>query len=232
MLDRLRRRELRRFRLQVIPYGIDTDSFRADPEARKRFGFQSDELVVLHSAFSGDAVCLDRRKGLLWRAEAFVGYVLPRVPNAWLAVAGEGVVPNHPRVRPLGRIAVSELGVLYAAADIFVCPTLGDNLPYTVLEAMACECPVVGSRVGGLPEEVQDGVTGVLVPPRDVKALGEALVHLLLDPAKRRAFGAAGRARVLAEFNMHRFVGAYERLFEEMVAERQRSLHTGRRANG
>ncbi len=74
----------------------------------------------------------------------------------------------------------------------------------SAIEAMAFGLPVVASRTGGLPEVVEDGVTGILVPPGDSKALAEAVVLLLHDPALRRRLGQAGRQRVLDEFTLDR----------------------------
>jgi glycosyltransferase involved in cell wall biosynthesis len=160
------------------------------------------------------------RKGMSYLSEAFQAHVLPRVPGAILAVAGEDVVPNRPWVRPLGSIAQGDLPVWLSAADLFVSATVADNLPYTILEAMACGRPVVASAVGGVPEQVVDGETGLLVPPRDRTALGKALADLLLEPGRRDAFGAAARGRAESRFAMPRFIADYESLFGEMVAVR------------
>jgi len=97
------------------------------------------------------------RKGLADLAEAFVSHVVPAMPEAILAVAGESFVPNHPNVRPLGLISLERLPQMFSAADVYVLPTLADNLPYTVLEAMGCAVPVVATNVGGIPEQVKHG---------------------------------------------------------------------------
>jgi glycosyltransferase involved in cell wall biosynthesis len=218
---RLEAQELARFEMRTIPYGIDLKHFQRIPEARQRLGLPAGVPIVLHlSAFVGKSF-YSIRKGLGYLDDAFATTVLPRVPDAILAVAGEDVAPNRPWVRPMGiKIPVKDLPMLLSAVDVFVAATLADNLPYTVIEAMGCELPVVASTVGGLPEEVAEGVTGLLVPPRDHVALGEALVTLLTDPDRLRAFGMAGRARAEELFDMTDFVAAYESLFEEMIADR------------
>jgi glycosyltransferase involved in cell wall biosynthesis len=217
---RLARQELGRFDLRCIPYGIDLGRFRPVPDARQRLGLPRDVPLALHVAAFEQAGRYSQRKGLKDLAEAFQGHVLPRVPGAVLAVAGEDVAPNRPWVRPLGQIAQETLPIWLSAADVFVTATLADNLPYTVLEAMGCGRPVVATAVGGIPEQVVDGQTGRLVPPHDVAALGEALVALLSDPGLRRSYGAAGRARAEEIFEMSRFVGAYESLYAEMARPR------------
>jgi glycosyltransferase involved in cell wall biosynthesis len=91
---------------------------------------------------------------------------------------------------------------LLAAADVFVLPSWDEGLPLTVLEAMAAATPVVATRVGGTPEAVVDGETGLLVPPGDVDALTRALDDLLGDAGRARRFGDAGRRRVAERFSL------------------------------
>jgi glycosyltransferase involved in cell wall biosynthesis len=218
---RLEQQELGRFATRTIPYGIDLEHFRPIPGARQRLGLPQGVPLVLHLAAYEQKGCYSKRKGLGYVDDAFEEVVIPRLPTAILAVAGEDVVPNHPWVLPLGRKRAQEdLPLLLSAADVFVAATVADNLPYTILEAMGCGLPVIASAVGGVPEQVAHGETGLLVPPRNAKALGEALIALLTDHDRRRAFGAAGRARAEAHFDIADFVAAYESLFEEMIKAR------------
>jgi glycosyltransferase involved in cell wall biosynthesis len=90
---------------------------------------------------------------------------------------------------------------LLAGCDVFCLPSFEEGLPLTVLEAMAQGRPVVAAAVGGTPEAVADGETGLLVPPGDVDALAEALRSLLADPDRARRFGEAGRVRVRERFS-------------------------------
>jgi len=96
---------------------------------------------------------------------------------------------------------------LLAAADVFVLPSTAEGLPLTVLEAMAAARPVVATRVGGIPEAVVDGETGLIVPPEDVDALTGALDALLADPERARRLGESGRRRVEAEFSAAAMTG-------------------------
>jgi glycosyltransferase involved in cell wall biosynthesis len=86
-------------------------------------------------------------------------------------------------------------------ADVFVLPSLGENLPIAILEAMAVALPVVATRVGGVPELVEDGVTGCLVEPGDAQGLANALAALIVDPERRAALGRAGVQRVAQRFD-------------------------------
>jgi glycosyltransferase involved in cell wall biosynthesis len=106
-----------------------------------------------------------------------------------------------------------DVAALLAGCDVFCLPSFAEGLPLVVLEAMAQGKPVVATPVGGTPELVVDGETGVLVPPGDADALARALTELLADAPRAARMGEAGRARVLAEFSaaamVERVLGLY-----------------------
>jgi glycosyltransferase involved in cell wall biosynthesis len=106
------------------------------------------------------------------------------------------------------------------ALDIFVLPSNWEGLPNAVLEAMAAGLPVVATRVGGVPEVVVEGQTGILVPPRDPNALADALLTLLRDPNLRRRMGQAGRQRVQEYFSVDQMVSKTETLYEQLLSEK------------
>lgn len=101
--------------------------------------------------------------------------------------------------------------------DLFALPSQAEGISNTILEAMACACPVLATRVGGNAELVQPGVTGELVPPGDVEAMAQALVAVAGDPARAARLGQAGRARVEERFSLQAMVGAYQRLYESVL---------------
>ena len=109
---------------------------------------------------------------------------------------------------------------LLASADIFVLSSASEGLPVSVLEAMAAELPVVSSAVGGLSELVVADETGFLVPPGDAEELAAALELLIADPELRRRFGAAGRARAVALFDLNAFRLAHVELYCRELARR------------
>ncbi len=115
------------------------------------------------------------------------------------------------RVTFLGE--VRDIPALLARARMFVLPSRSEGIPLTVLESMACGLPVVATRVGGLPEVVEEGVTGLLVPPADPAALAAALVATWSDPDRRERMGNAGRGRALKFFDVRRMVAEYESLY-------------------
>lgn len=99
------------------------------------------------------------------------------------------------------------------SADCFVLPSRSEGLSMTLLEAMATGLPVVATRVGGNPEVVEEGVTGLLVPHSDPEALARALREVIEDPSRARAMGEAGRERVLARFSLRVMAESYHRLY-------------------
>lgn len=108
----------------------------------------------------------------------------------------------------------------FAAADVLVLPTYREGFPNVVLEAGAMELPVVTTRVPGCEEAVVDGETGLLVPPRDAQALGDAIRRYLSDPALRRRHGAAARARTLELFRPSLVWSALHEEYRRLLAEK------------
>ncbi|MDQ3150889.1 MAG: glycosyltransferase [Actinomycetota bacterium] len=161
-----------------------------------------------------------------------------RVPQSRFLIVGDG--PLRPE---LARLA-SELGIadsvifagsrsdvadLLALIDVFALTSRTECFPMALLEAMAIGRPAVCTAVGGVPEILDEGVTGHAVAPGDARALAEWLVALLLDPAGARTMGAAARARVESEFTLMRSVHDAERTLEETAG---RVRHQARTSKG
>jgi glycosyltransferase involved in cell wall biosynthesis len=151
----------------------------------------------------------------------------PGLAPLHLLVVGDGDLRDdlHARAERLGlsaRVhflgARRDLGDLLVSIDIFVMPSLWEGLPLSMVLAMGAGLPVVATRVAGIPEVVQDEVTGVLVPPADVPALGSALARLVADPALRRTMGAAASAFVRPRFGVDGYVAAITGLYERLLA--------------
>jgi starch synthase len=122
-----------------------------------------------------------------------------------------------PPVKFLGVKPRGELVELYQQASVVAVPSVWDNSPNVIYEAMACGTPVVASRVGGIPELVDDGVTGLLVPPGDADALADAIVALLGDPARRAQMGEHARERAVEEYSVDKIVTRTVGFYEYML---------------
>jgi len=112
-----------------------------------------------------------------------------------------------------------DLGNLLAGMDVFVLPSLWEGLPLSMVLAMGAGVPVVATAVAGIPEVVDDGRTGLLVPPRDAAALGRALGRLLSDPDLRRQMSADARDAVLPRFGVDRYVDSVVTLYDRLLSQ-------------
>ena len=109
--------------------------------------------------------------------------------------------------------------------DLFVMSSVTEGLGTSLLDAMACGKAIVATGAGGIPEVVEDGVTGTLVPPRDPRAMAAAIVALLSDDGKRRAMADAGLARVRARFTVERMVAATAAVYAARGRQTPRNGH-------
>lgn len=116
-----------------------------------------------------------------------------------------------------GAVGQDEIRAYYARADAFALPSFAEGLPVVLIEAMASGLAVVASRITGIPELVEDGVSGLLVTPSRGDELAEALAELAADPARREAMGRAGREKVVAEFDIERTASELAAVFAELV---------------
>ncbi len=186
---------------------------------REEYGMPADAQVV------GIVARLEPEKGHPTLLDAWP-LVLRRVPSARLLVVGEG------SRRPALEEQAAALGIadrviftgrrddvpaVTAALDIAVLPSYREAQGLTILEAMALARPVVASAVGGIPETVEDGRTGLLVPPHDAEALAAAIVRLLTDHAYADALAKAGHDLVHDRFCVERMVSAIEDIYDEGV---------------
>lgn len=173
------------------------------------------------------------RKGIRFLIDA-VASLKPRYPDLKLVLAGDGFerAALEERARELGIeqdttflgwVPNAELPQYYRAAAVSVIPSLEEGFGIPAAEAMGCEAPVVASDAGGLPEVVDDGVTGRVVPKGDANALAGAMGELLADPQLRIRMGRAGRERALRLFDWEQTAEKFAVLFQKLVTSRGRN---------
>jgi len=214
-------------RVRVIRNGIDTSEYQPDlgTDVLQRYGIDPGQPSV---AFVGR---ITRQKGVpvLLRAAQQLAPAAQLVLCAGQADTPELEIEVADLVRHLratrsgviwlaGMLAKPEVIQILTHATVFACPSLYEPLGIVNLEAMACGTAVVGSRVGGIPEVVVDGETGLLVPPDDPAALADAINVLISDPGRAAVMGRLGRKRASAEFSWAAIAGQTAQLYAELAA--------------
>jgi len=207
-------------KISVIYNGLDTYQYQyqcnIDISRFKRTLDVKPDIPTV--AFIGRIV---KVKGLkyLFRAAASI---LERGEIVQFLIVGNGPLKDHfiQQSQLLGiERHVSFLGFrediphILAVIDVLVLPSLREGLPLTILEAMRAGKPIIATNVGGIPEAIIDAETGILVPPRDSKRLGDAICYLLQNPLKSKQMGEKGKRRARRYFDVERMVKEYERLY-------------------
>jgi glycosyltransferase involved in cell wall biosynthesis len=208
-------------RIEVIPNGLETAIFQPRPreEARRALGLPQGKKIILFGAVQGTA---DPNKGFQLLREAL--RKLGRESYNLLAVVfGTDQAATMPDLglplRSLGRINDDQrLSSLYAAADVFVAPSLLENLPNTVMEAMACGTPCVAFRQGGVPDLIEHQVSGYLAVPYEVSDLAQGIAWILKDGERRAGLSSRARQKVRQDFELGRVAGSYAALYRKILA--------------
>ncbi|MFL5244370.1 MAG: glycosyltransferase [Gemmataceae bacterium] len=210
-------------RVSVVYNGINLrrySSIAGDRTAvRKELGLEPDDFVIVQVAR------MDYLKdhGTAIRT---IAQIAPRCPQAKLVLVGEG--PELEKVQEqVNQLDVSahvrfvglrkDVPSLLAAADLFLLTSISEGIPLTVIEAMAAGLPVVGTRVGGMEEVIEEGATGLLAAAGDDKGLANHILHLIGDPALRTRMGEKGRERAFSLFSQEQMLAGYMRLYQEQL---------------
>jgi len=212
--------------IPVIYNGIEVAPFvkygnTEREKARSQLGLNSGCYVV------GTVCALYPRKGISFLIEA-ASHVLSQQPNSVFLIAGDGPLRKAleeqiVRAGLEGKVFLmghrSDIPQLMSVFDVFVLPSLTEGVPIAILEAMASAKPVVATRVGGIPEIVRDGITGMLVPLKSPEALATAIGNLIREPELAAHMGAAGQARILQEFSAATMAAKYNDVYEKLLCE-------------
>ena len=220
-----RSRLFKDLKIEVIPNSLETDIYTplSKSEAKEEIGISPEAITMLFGAIDGS----EKRKGFFELVNAIkfclnedVFQKLLQDDKIRLICFGR---PSH-ELESIG-IPFVALGHLdsdekirsaYSAADIFLLPSLEDNLPNTILESMSCGTPVVAFDVGGLPDMVINGVTGQLVSLSDSRKMGETIIDLIQKPDLRKSMGKEGRKRAEQEYSLGVQAGRYSDLYKEL----------------
>jgi glycosyltransferase involved in cell wall biosynthesis len=206
-----------RFPHHVIPYGLSTATFRPynRQEVRRLFNIPEDAFVVLFGA----AALHIKRKGYAYLLQALDTIEKSgKAGNIMLGIYGmvseDMPLPDAYRHILFGPIIGEEsLAQIYSAADVYVIPTIEDNLPNTVLEALACGLPVVGFRTGGVPDMLEHQKNGYLVDQRDVNGLATGILWAQALGPNAADISAYCRARAVERWDETVQAAAYHRLY-------------------
>ena len=216
-------------RLGLIHNGAELRPLPSDHEraaSRRNEGIGEDDLVLLTVAN------LLPYKGHRDLIEAIVG-MCKDLPQPWRLI----LVGRDDGIRSSLEERAAEAGIagnlhfvqdrcdlesLYQAADIAILPSHEEGFPNAVIEAMGAGLPVIATNVGGIPDAIEHGRTGLIVPPHQPAALGDAILELARDPVRCELLGRNGRTKIEAEFSLPLCVDRYVRLYQGLAAAKPR----------
>jgi sugar transferase (PEP-CTERM/EpsH1 system associated) len=212
-------------KIRVIYNGVDIDRFQIDSsyslkEKRKEFGLKKEDIII------GSAARFDPVKNIDALVRAFARLPEGILEKCKLLLLGDG--PELSCVQNTAKDLGVKEKVLFAGmrsdipqclslVDIYVQPSKFEGVPNAVLEAMAAGLPVIATKVGGVPEIIEDGRTGILVAVDDKRSLTQSIEFLIENSDKRREMGSLGRKRVTSLFSIEKMVSEYEKLYEEIM---------------
>jgi glycosyltransferase involved in cell wall biosynthesis len=213
-------------KVQVIQNGVDLEAF--DPgtvdgwRARREFGVEEDTPLI------GIVGRMTAQKGHLDLLKALV-QIKAAIPTVKALIVGDGPLRpelvQYARTHRLDDCCIftgmrEDIPTIMAALDIVALPSLSEGLPFILLEAMAMGKPVVATRVNGVSEVVEDGVTALLVPPQAPELLAQAVIALLRNRQLGSRLGAAARRQAEQRFGLERMIQDVETLYEKLLADR------------
>ena len=210
----------RNYRVEVLPNGIDHDRYHPIDHAvaRNILGLPENKKLIL---FGGVLATGDERKGFHLLIEALEKLESQSSTGEYeLVVFGSpsGDSPLSMKTHYLGRLQDDiSLAIVYAAADVFVAPSLEDNLPNTVLESLSCGTPVVAFDIGGMPDMVAHMTNGYLAPGFDTSELAKGLLWVMEDGPRWKILSQKARSTVVRTFTQQHLASRYRDLYEDIL---------------
>lgn len=211
-------------RITTIANGIHIERYAATDAARVQL--RTELGLSMHQPVIGSIGRLELVKGHAHLLDA-ARLVCARYPDAIFVLAGQGqlheALARQAETLGIGRNVRflgyrDDVAAVLAGLDIFALPSLSEGLPLSLLEAMAAGKPVIASNVGGIPEVIRDGDSGLLARPAAPTELADGILTLLADRLRARAMAENARAIVSARFGMGAMVNAYEGLYRQLLA--------------
>jgi glycosyltransferase involved in cell wall biosynthesis len=210
-------------KLTTIYNGIDAIRFQKNEEERnaktQMLAIPEESKVITTVAVLREA------KGIIYMLEALPA-ILKEIPQTYYVIAGDGdqriFLESASKLSGIAGHVIflghrKNIAEILAASDLFVYPTLRDALPTALFEAMAAGVPIVASQVGGVPEIVENNVSGLLVPPADPKKLAQACTRLLTDPELAKRLSSEACRTVLQRFDVRRHSNELLKIYEEVM---------------
>jgi glycosyltransferase involved in cell wall biosynthesis len=211
-------------RIEVIPTPIDSEKYKPidKREARERLRLGSEKKIILFGAMNLN----DERKGIRYLISAL--QILKKMGENLeieLVVFGkldERVLTKVPyRVNQLGKLkSEDEIVLAYNSADVFVAPSLEDNLPNTIMESMSCGTPVVAFNAGGIPDMIDNNQNGILAKLKSSDELADGILMALSDDELRKRMSQESRKQVLKNFNSELIANKYKELYSSLIENR------------
>lgn len=212
------------FKIEVLPNGIDSNIFQPCPvqETRKIMGLPIDKKLIL---FGGKNATNDKRKGFHYLIKALNILTEKSKLTFEVAVFGSQCDPKQfifP-IHNLGTINDEKLlARVYASCDVFIAPSLEDNLPNTVIESLSCGTPVVAFNIGGMPDMIDHQINGYLAKPYESEDLAQGIYWILSDEQRLRWCREMARKKVENEFDIHISTQKHIVLYNEVVSAPKR----------
>jgi len=209
-------------KVQTIYNGIDLSGFDSvRGYRREEFRIKGEDIVL------GIIAVFDKCKGHIYLFQAIAKLVSEGYKNIICLVIGDGREGDELRAFVLNKGLTdyirflgyrNDVPELLCVMDMVVMPSIQESFPRVPLEAMAMKVPVIATTVGGLPESIEDGKTGILVSPMDVDSLSTAIKYLIENPEARKEMGEAGRKRVEERFSIENNVRKTEELYSDILS--------------
>lgn len=210
-------------RIEVIPYGLNTSIFKFinKSTARSILNLPKNKKIILFGAMSSTR---DKRKGFsfLYKAINHLSAITDNPKDYYLLVFGASHSENNEtfpfEINYAGKFLDDvSLALLYSSADVFVAPSLEDNLPNTVIESLACGTPVVAYNVGGMPDMIDHKRNGYLAKYKDVEDLSQGIKWILDEENRRKKLAEAACDKAEREYPLEVQAGRYVDLYEELL---------------